>query len=110
MGSSVSDPGIRILCKWFIKERLPGGTGREGGKTEKLTSVQRQAEFMDTVVHDPAGNLGDVNDVSEFVRIRDRRAEYTPTSQRLSVSKEQGTVERTNLPGTASWISAPSGM
>lgn len=45
---------------------------------------------MDTVAHDPAGNLWDVNDVSEFVRIRDRRANYTPTRQWLASAKEAG--------------------
>ena len=65
---------------------------------------------MDTVIRNPAGNLWDVNDASKFVRIRDRRAEYTPTSQWLRVSKEQGTVERSSLPGATSWTSAPLGM
>lgn len=73
----------------IYKERLPGGTGREGGKTEKLTSVQYQAEFMDTVIHDPAGNLWDVDDVSEFVRIRGRRVEYLYTHQSTAKGQQR---------------------
>lgn len=73
----------------IYKERLPGGTGREVGKTEKLTSVQYQAEFMDTVIHDPAGNLWDVDDVSEFVRIRGRRVEYLYTHQSTAKGQQR---------------------
>lgn len=51
--------------------------------------MQYQAEFMDTFVHNPAGNLWDVDDVSEFVRIRDRRVEYLYTHQLMAKGQQR---------------------